>query len=330
MNPHLLAAVLLALPLAAQDQKPVPAVRAVELRITDDKGGPIQTATVQLFQAAKGQPRYRVVAGQAPRQLAPKDFTGDHAQLTDLPAGSFVLRVDAELHALAFTEIFELPAERAPRLLVKLSRGTTVEGVVTRPDGKPLADAEVHTEDAALAANRHPFLQMLQTMFASTTTATQGRTDAEGRYRLDHLAPGDYCIVASHFAFAPASQALKVGEAAKVKLPALALPEGAQVVGTVTRGGKPVAGAEVVFTSMVDTPSTNKLDVVEVHHSVLTDAAGKFRLPARVPLGKRYSISASDETTPLGKAGQMTATKRPVVVKAGMQEQVENVALPKQ
>ncbi len=61
----------------------------------------------------------------------------------------------------------------------------------------------------------------------------------------------------------------------------------------------------------------------------ITDKAGNYRLPARVPLGKHYEIAASDEATPLGKAGQMQATKRKVEVKAGLREQKEDVQLPK-
>src|SRR5688572_14693315 len=228
------------IPTIAQGRLP-PAVTAVELRITDEKGGPIQTARVQLLGVMAGSTVFRAVPGQAPRQLAPKDFSGDYAVLGDLPAGEFVVRVDAELHALTLSEPFVLPAEKPARITVRMHRGATVTGVVTAPDGKPLADAEVSTESPMGGRNANPFVKLFANLMAPpTTTAARVRTGADGTFRIEHVARGNYRLVAVHEAFAPASCEFSVDAEGTHKAPPLALVAGAMVEGNVTRLGKPV------------------------------------------------------------------------------------------
>ena len=69
-------------------QRPLPAATdEVDLRITDAEGGPIQNARITLRGCVEGSQRFRVIDGQARRQLEPKDFTGDYARIANLPAG---------------------------------------------------------------------------------------------------------------------------------------------------------------------------------------------------------------------------------------------------
>jgi len=321
-------AAVLALPLAAQRPGPGPAITQVELRLVDARGGPIQSARVQLLGVVKGVSTYRKLPEQAPRTLTPKDFTGDCAVLAGLPVGEFVLRIDTDDFAVSCTAPFTIPAEVAPRLLVTLHRGALLEGVVHRPDGKPLEDAEVRIEDAERPANQHPLAQLLQGMFTDVRTHASARTDAAGRYHIEHVAPGPYRLIAQHADFAPGHQPAAVDGDDRRTVPPITVADGVLVVGMVTRGGKPVAGAEVTLESAPVGKGGGAIDRVDVCHTAVTDAEGRFRMPARVPFDREYTLSACEDGPPLQKAGDLSHSRSTITPKKGRAEQEELLLLP--
>ncbi|HEX6813435.1 MAG TPA: carboxypeptidase-like regulatory domain-containing protein [Planctomycetota bacterium] len=319
------AVLLLAVPSLAQEAEP-PAATAVEFRITDAKGGPIQLARVQVLSMTKKGSGYSAVKGQPPRDLAPRDFPGDHARFDDLPAGRYVLLVDAEHHARTLSEPFELPAAKVPQVTVRLQTGATLEGVVVDPQGKPMANVDVTTGVGGPLADSNPFAQLLQTMLVRTTTDATVRTAADGSFRFEHVAAGEYRIVARHAAFPRAQLALTVAGDGRTDVP-IAFEPGVVVTGTVTRDGKPVEGFEVLLQNELATVPDLKLGLTPVRLVALTDEKGTYRLPEPVPLSGTYAIMASDPRVLKDRAAQIKATRRVTTLKAGT-EQVEDLQLP--
>lgn len=130
-------------------------------------------------------------------------------------------------------------AERAA-LTVRLDRGraATVAGVVLDPAGRPVADAmvrlEAHVDPAALVDDR------------GKPVARETRTDAEGRYVVEGLAPGlARLMVRGPQRFGPVERQLELraGERADGTV---RLTAGVTLRGSVTDGGgRIVGGAEV-------------------------------------------------------------------------------------
>ncbi len=130
------------------------------------------------------------------------------------------------------TDFKPLPALRDGTATLRLSRGTTIEGRVVAPDGKPVADAEVVYGEPGAVANAIP----------------PTKTDREGRFVLG-IEPGVVSkLTAGHSGFAPAMQPIRVGREPQhltLKL------EPAHVLSgrVVNHAGKPIARATVRVTS---------------------------------------------------------------------------------
>lgn len=307
---------------------PGPSITELELRITDARGGPIQNARVEAIAAVRPG-LFRTVPDLAAWNLKPADFQGDYAILKDLPAGEYTLKVEADLFALTLSEPFTIPATKAPRLTVRMQAGTRLEGVVRDPEGKPIANVEVRTEDDS-AGDEAPFLKLMGFSIAPVTTATSVQTDANGKYQLDHLARGAYRIVASHADYAPALEHVQIKKEERRSLPPLQLAAGVLVVGLVTRGGKPVVGAEVTLQSEPD-PQTpqNKIPRIECRYTVKSDEQGRFRMPVRIPRGKRFVLMADEGGLPMQRAEDIQASQHTITAHAGPEEQIELLTLAK-
>jgi protocatechuate 3,4-dioxygenase beta subunit len=103
-------------------------------------------------------------------------------ELAHLLPGEHFLRVSAPGFATLFQERVRVPRAAGEELLLELGPGGTVEGRVTREDGGPLAEAEiviVAMDDAGQARMNFAFT----------------RTDADGRYRFEHLPPTTMIVV---------------------------------------------------------------------------------------------------------------------------------------
>ncbi len=125
-------------------------------------------AMAKRMDAADGEP------GTGARTDAKGRFT-----LGGLRPGRVVLEVRAEGYATARAETV-LEEDAAPEpLRVELSGGGVVEGVVRRKDGTPAAGVKV---------------MVMRGMMPDLDHSTE--TDAAGRYRLEHLAPGPTTIMA--------------------------------------------------------------------------------------------------------------------------------------
>jgi protocatechuate 3,4-dioxygenase beta subunit len=123
---------------------------------------------------------------------------------------------------------------------VVLARGGRIEGVVRTPEGQPIAAATVVAAAGGMMA--------MMSLFGGSPS---GETDAEGRYRIDGVAPGEYHLAAVAPGFAPA----EAGDAStKAAVPEqggtvaldLVLAPACVISGVVLDGqGEPVPGARV-------------------------------------------------------------------------------------
>jgi len=151
-------------------------------------------------------------------------------------------------------------AVSAAVLLSAASLSASVTGVVTGPDGAPIANARV--------ALFRPIPQMLALREFSRDrkpmAIASAATDQEGRFALDAGSVGlvDVHVVAE--GFAPADAIVATDEQAGT----IALRRAALVTGRITANGKPVTGAFVLAIPGEGIPE-----------SAITDADGRYRLP---------------------------------------------------
>jgi uncharacterized GH25 family protein len=311
--------------------RPLPAsVYTILVKVKDNKGGPVQDATEQLLGAGKGLAKYGRVPGQDPRALAPKDFAGDFARITDLPAGDFVLMVDSPLYARSLSKPFTLPANAEVEVVVVLAVGGVLEGCVLGPDKKPVAGAVVRTTNGD-SMRTGPMAAMLATVLVDTLTATSATTGDDGSFRLEHLAAGKYRLVVDHAEFVREELDAEVGGDAVKKLPPIHLGDGVLVTGRVMRANKPVPGAEVTFQFEDVAAIKDPMQAMKVKfYKATADDKGDFRLPVRVPVGKGYVLMAAEPGAPLQQATQFNASRRKFDVRAGGREQSELLLLPQQ
>lgn len=240
-----------------------------------------------------------VLPGQAPRSLEAADFESGSAKLEGLPPGRYALVVEAAGHALTVSESFTLSAEKPARCTVRLRRGCTLEGRVLTPEGKPLAGAVVRSGLPDRLRNENPFFQIFDQQNFTPQTFTSTQTGADGSYRLEHVAPGDYDLVAEHAAFAASKRRVKVGEKASQNVAALMLEHGRVLSGIVRRKGLAVPGAVVVLSvapAKLKDGSKTVQDVIQVYLEVRADDSGVFRFD-RLPFGE-YKLSAFDSANP--------------------------------
>ena len=176
-----------------------------------------------------------------------------------------------------------LEAGARTRVDATLVRGGVLEGVVTGPDGRPLAGA--HVEAHAEHAHRG---------LASTDRAV---TDANGRYRMTHVNLGAGYLLASAPGFyepdAKGHWYVIDGEADRKTID-VALARGIALHGRVVdTDGKPVARAAVTVQGR---PSEGWWSSDFQHRALVTDESGRFTY-AGLPPGKRWRLTAKTETS---------------------------------
>jgi thiol-disulfide isomerase/thioredoxin/protocatechuate 3,4-dioxygenase beta subunit len=152
-----------------------------------------------------------------------------------------------------------LSALRDGSAVLRLQRGTLVEGTVLSPDGRPVAGAEVAYGEGQGYANAIPPL----------------KSDAEGRFRLG-IKPGSVATLVAHApGFGPTVQRLRVGEGTQRAY--LTLDTAHSFRGRVVDpSGTPIARAEVIaFWSGPEASPSSSFGVAS-RQRLTTDADGRF------------------------------------------------------
>jgi len=212
--------------------------RPVVLRgsvVEGPSGSPIEGATIVPWAgeeagSRRSDARWRTVSG------AKGEF-----EVANMPPGKAFLEASHERFGEVRSESFEARA------------GETLEGITvvfSQPGGVE-----------GVAANAHGAPRVGWSVTASSTRSTgfpepkTSETDAEGRFRIEGLVPGEYFVVVADEAggadsFGPAGPPLRATvevEAGRIARVEFARPTGCRVVGRVTRGGTPVSRAIVIL-----------------------------------------------------------------------------------
>jgi 5-hydroxyisourate hydrolase-like protein (transthyretin family) len=201
----------------------------------------------------------------------------------------------------ASTAVPAPPAASAEPLVIRLSRGATVTGRVTRDaDGDPVAGLTVTATALGSRAADH-----------IASVPEPSTTDADGRYTITGASPGEAMVVASgqghvtkgleqasREGFNPLAVTLTDGQATTVDLVVTA---GARIEGVVLdAGGAPVVGA------IVDSrPRSDGLGQLAAAAPVATDKEGRFVIDGNVP-GLACFLTAEAPGRTTVRAGPVT------------------------
>jgi uncharacterized GH25 family protein/protocatechuate 3,4-dioxygenase beta subunit len=196
---------------------------AVEGKVVDDDGRPVAGAKVVVLPIDR----------RGGFQI--RDGTSDDSgafRIEDVPPGEAEARATASGFQTAYLSNLEIRAGQDLKgVEIVLAPGAAVEGRVVSPSGRPVAGADVRVIEAE--EGRRFFRMPVVT-----------RTDGDGRYRLEGVAPGARTFQADHKSYRPAVRDLEVRPGENTL--DLSLEGGAEVRGRVVdEGGVPVPGARV-------------------------------------------------------------------------------------
>jgi protocatechuate 3,4-dioxygenase beta subunit len=187
-----------------------------------------------------------------------------------LPAGRY--RINAASTGYTQSEPVEVRVtEREPAEIdLLLGRGVTISGRVTDEAGAPVSGANVFA-----TGPEHERMRTSSTLRAGPRNATTGD---EGTYTINGLEPGPIQLMVRKEGYVPLRKAIEADGAPSVDVQ---LTRGLTIEGVVTRGGKPVAEAQISAT----TPALGG-----DHQPAVSDANGRFTLRGLVPA--RYTVAA--------------------------------------
>ncbi len=240
--------------------------RASKIRgeVVDSSGRPIGGATVWVHvQFTRGT--------SSMSQSAAHATTSEDGRFVLEEVDPGELRLSAEAEGYRSEELASLavePGRDLENVRVVMRPGATVSGRVTDGEGRPVADVMVGLAESGM----------------SFSISSGGTTDAEGRYRLEGVAPGRRTVTARHDAFQPATREIEV-ELGDNRLD-LAFERGSTVSGQVIdEAGRPISGAlvQLLAPSMFSWRG----------QSGMSDTTGAFSI-AGVPEGT-FSLQASKE-----------------------------------
>lgn len=306
---------LLAAPVAAQKPAQPPPTGVIKLRVLDCNGGPLSRCRVSLLRVFPNNP---LGVGKVPdfadRDLVPSDFDGKVATLRGIPRGDLAVLVEAAQHAMTRSATFRIgDDDAAQEVVVKLSRGATVTGVVLGADGKPVAGALVRSGAPNAFDADSEFGKVVAKFMPRVVTEAQGTTDAQGRFRLESLGAGKYRFTVLHPDHCVGQLDADVSGEQPVEVGKMTLAQGVQVEGTVQCEGTPVAGVKVTVALPVSDENPRQPGT---SWSATTDDSGRYRFDRRLPPGS-YTIHAmrpQQGKNPFETLLQMRQTQRELVL----------------
>ena len=210
-------------------------------RVLDETGAPVATGiTVHAGRVGQGM---LAALGQETLEDSFEDAEGRFL-LTGFQPGTWKVYALAEGFAAGDPVQIEIPrAKDAPELVLGLVHAATVAGVVTSPDGKPVAGAKVELDTGE--ANR-------QRLLGGGPPQPEAESGADGTFVLEGLREGKVALVARAKEWAPSDPVeLSLAPGARAEGVVVALRVGGRLTGEVYQdGGVPGAGMMVQLTEM--------------------------------------------------------------------------------
>ena len=233
-------------------------------RVVDQDEKPVAGATV-VIEVSKGYPKSRQWVDFKWEKTKTDangrwSFSGVPEKPDSVELAAYHYRLPLGGRSYRMEDFKPLSALRDGSATLRLRRGTPVEGTVRRPDGRPVADAEVFYGEGRRYANSIP----------------PAKTDAQGRLMLGIQAGDDLDPDGPGPGFGPALQTIRVGtepQRVDLTLPAAHVLRGR----VVDPGRKPIAGATVIFAwSGPETSARESRSDEAIVHQLKTDADGRF------------------------------------------------------
>ena len=238
------------------------------------------TLTARVIESATGRPVREFVYSVEPLNADPRTRGGqglhrgeqsDHGTFTvSVPVGTY--RVSAGAQGYTPSEVLEVRVteEEPARIDIPLGRGVTVAGRVTDEAGLPLADADVMI----------PGAEMQRASRRTVPRVGPGHTKsaADGTFTVTGVEPGEAQLTVRATGYVPFRKTLQAEGTINVDVQ---LGRGLSISGLVTRGGKPLEGAQV---------NASTSAVGGEHQGATTGEDGRFVLSGLV--SARVTISA--------------------------------------
>ncbi|HEX9730512.1 MAG TPA: carboxypeptidase regulatory-like domain-containing protein, partial [Thermoanaerobaculia bacterium] len=231
--------------------------------VVDEAGEPVADAGVRVSWQHAAAPGLPAKYGVPDQRTAESDEEGRFA-VEDLPAGSVTLDVSARGFVPAEPRELELPA--AGDLTVVLARGGALIGAVATRGGEPIPGFTISVEGGAA-----------------------GRTDADGRYRVEGVPLGPATVTATHRHYGRRLETVEIESGDNVL--DLTFDDGVAVSGRVVdEEGLPLAGALVELAGGADFDRRLL--------RARSDADGAFRLAPVVDGEYRLALHLAGYVTP--------------------------------
>lgn len=192
-------------------------------------------------------------------------------ELGALPTGlAFALAADSKQYPLVTVSDLNLSPGEHRQLAIHLEPGASISGLVVDPDGAPIEDCQLECTAGG------------QFNLRAQIEKRQARSDAEGRFRIPGLAPGEVHLTARVTGYIQESElTLELSAGEERDGVRVVLSRGNEVAGLVLdEAGVPVASAEVSL--RFDPAALNGLNAqnagVGARGSALTDQDGRFSI----------------------------------------------------
>ncbi|PCJ55652.1 MAG: hypothetical protein COA70_00810 [Planctomycetota bacterium] len=274
--------------------------------VVDEGGRGVAGAEVSLVENRQGKINPRDMVANV-KTIA--DGNGSFTLIPNLRTawgGRFSVYAWDETHAVGSSEMFRLRSAKRykePDLRILVGRGFMASGTIVDPSGKPVHHARVHLR--SLRTNR-------KNPFGSDSSAVRrgdifGHTEsaADGSFRFEGLAAGDYRVEAYHSGFSPAMSAAFTLIDQDFEA-TLSLHEVAIILGK-------VEGPIQAFRNLSVSAQSAGLDPIDVR----LDAAGNFRFEEVMP--GTWTLQLRDNEQDSRGTGMVWGNVQPLAELKGLQ-----------
>ncbi len=264
------------------------------LRVISKSNKLIKNYTFMIKTYHEGQEHYGNVQGGQVTRVRSSDLKDGAYPVSGLNPGAYVFEVYAKKYAKTYSQNFTITlGAQEPLIVVEMLAGGKLEGIVLSSDGTPLSGVTVRTMPNFLDEN--PFTTMFSPLIPFKITKQQVKTNSQGRYRLNTLAPGVYQLKFTHPAYSDVylkEQTCEEGQL--MKIGNVTMDRGTIVSGTVLVDNVPTAQVKVTI-SAVNTPGIPGATVSPFSSDAITDNEGRFTIRRRLPPGS-YEARAARQT----------------------------------